>query len=64
MNQQKIKSGKFRVNLTPDEISLKNALEKILGKLYQDDIDKAFYEDDKLILHKLTALAKEHIYGV
>jgi hypothetical protein len=63
MEQQNTKSGKFRLNLTPDEISLKYAIEKTLGEIYQDEIDKAFYENDKILLHKLIALAKEHIYG-
>jgi hypothetical protein len=63
MSTNNINSGKFRLNLTSDEISLKYAIEKTLGEIYQDEIDKAFYENDKILLHKLIALAKEHIYG-
>jgi len=63
MTTQNTNSGKFRLNLTPDEISLKNAIEKTLGVVYQEEIDRAFYQDDKALLHKLIALAKEHICG-
>jgi hypothetical protein len=63
MEQQNTKSGKFRLNLTPDEISLKNALEHNLGKMYQDEIDQAFYQDDKILLHRLMGLAKAHLHG-
>jgi hypothetical protein len=63
MNTQNTNSGKFRLNLTPDEISLKNAIEKTLGVIYQEDIDRAFYENDKKTLYHLIALTKEHIYG-
>jgi hypothetical protein len=63
MTTQNTNSGKFRLNLTPDEISLKNAMERTLGVVYQEDIDRAFYQDDKKTLHHLIALTKEHIFG-
>ncbi len=63
MNTNITKSGKFRLNLTPDEISLKSALEHNLGKIYQDEIDEAFYNDNKILLHRLMGLAKAHLHG-
>ncbi len=53
----------FRLNLNPNELSLKKAMENTLGPVYQEDINKAFYQDDKNLLHKLMGLTKAHLYA-
>lgn len=58
-----ISQGKFRLNLSQTDITLKRVLETRLGIVYQTEIDEAFFNNNESLLHKLIALAKEHIYG-
>lgn len=58
-----ISQGKFRLNLSQTDITLKRVLETRLGIVYQSQINEAFFNNNEALLHKLLALAKEHIYG-
>lgn len=59
--EQLINSGKFRLNFSDDDETLKNILHNTLGEDFRKIIDDAYLFNDKLTIDKLTILAKENI---
>lgn len=64
INRKKsIINGRFKMNLSKTDITLKKAMETRLGIVYKEEIDEAFFDNNQVLLHKLLTLCKEHIYG-
>lgn len=57
-----ISNGKFKLNLSQTDLTLKRVLETHLGIVYQKEIDEAFFNNNEGLLHDLIALTKEHIF--
>jgi len=54
-------TGKFRLNLTPDEIVVYNSLRRLLGELYYSEIDKAFYFEKESLKQDLIGQARKRL---
>ena len=59
--EQLINSGKFRLNFSETDETLKSILHNTLGEDFRKVIDEAYLFGDKLAIEKLTQLAKENI---
>lgn len=59
--EQLINSGKFRLNFSETDETLKNILHDTLGEDFRKVIDEAYLFEDKLTIKKLSQLAVENI---